>query len=53
MRITTMSGDIQPLQQRESIERVHWDEGDSVAAQNTATINKQIPRQKHESISLI
>ena len=50
MRITTMLGDLQRCQQRESIERVREDEGDFVAEQRTATSNKQNKRQKHESI---
>lgn len=50
MRITMMTADIQISHQCESIERVHGDEGDFVAAQPTATIHKQKTRQKHESI---
>ena len=50
MRIMTMMGDLQSYHQCEAIERVHGDEGDFVVVQMTVTINKQIPRPKHESI---
>ena len=50
MRITTMPGDVQTCHHCESIELAHGNDGDSIVVQKTVTINKQFPRQKHESI---